>query len=268
MIVAVLPARVMQATKRIKIGHDVCVRPVCPWCILGATRGDLADAQLREQKLLDELCASSENVAGSQTIHFAARWCEELGEGSAALTIFSKKDVGGQDLRPEVTPDVESSASSSSNLGIVPYAQAAPLGAIPSVDTSAHTESTHIVPQPSEAKELEDDEFSAASCSDGVGYCVWTGQPKKPEPPPPAGASASSADLKWQVWGGRKTQWITYDEQVQGLLDRSWRTGETVLVTIQGYQYTINAQQGWQNREDTDAPVRQVRRGCDKGWHV
>ena len=81
----------MQATKRIKIGHDVCVRPVCPWCILGATHGDLADAQLREQKLLDELCASSENVAASQTIHFAARWCEELGEGSAALTNFNKK---------------------------------------------------------------------------------------------------------------------------------------------------------------------------------
>ena len=167
-----------------------------------------------------------------------------------------------------MTPDAESSASSRSNLAIVPYARAAPVGAIPSLDTSAHMESTHIVPQPSEATEPEDDEISAASGIAGVGYCVWTGQPKWPEPPPPPRPSASSADLKWQVWGGRKTQWITYDEQVQGLLDRSWRTGETVLVTIQGYQYTINAQQGWQNREDTDAPVRQVRRGCDKGWHV
>ena len=111
---------------------------MCPWCILGATHGDLADAQLSEHKLLDELCASSENVAASQTIHFAARWCEELGDGSATLTNFNTHQVYGQDLSPEMTPDAESSASSSSNLAIVPSARAAPVGVIPSLDTSVH----------------------------------------------------------------------------------------------------------------------------------
>ena len=50
---------------------------------------------------------------------------------------------------------------------------------------------------------------------------------------------------------------------MQELLNAAWHTGETVRVTIYESPYSINPRQGWQDREDTSAPTRQVRRNAD-----
>ena len=111
-----------------------------------------------------------------------------------------------------------------------------------------------------EPQEDDDEASSRAMQATGRGFSVWAGEPVVPAPPPPPRPpSGSQGAGQWKVWGGKATTWITYPAEVQQLLNSAWYTGETVRVTLAGNPYSINVAQGWQNREDTYAPVRKVR---------
>ena len=115
-----------------------------------------------------------------------------------------------------------------------------------------------------EPEDISDNEADDGARVPGRGYSVWTGEPMLHEPSPPPHAQWSShSPACWQVWGGKRTGWITYSAEVQELLNAAWHRGETVSVTIAKCPYKINGREGWQDRQDTDAPVRKVRWATD-----
>ena len=76
-------------------------------------------------------------------------------------------------------------------------------------------------------------------------------------PPPPPGF-----EPRFQVWGGKSTGWITYDDSVQQELLAAWRAGGSPIeVTIESNQYLIstNPQDMYQDNLGTGAPQRKVR---------
>ena len=85
-----------------------------------------------------------------------------------------------------------------------------------------------------------------------------TGQAPPPAPPLPA-----PPNITFQVWGGKKTGWVSYKEPVQHQLRELWANGGGVTeVKIADCVYAIRLtppDDMDQDRRDTDQPPRKVR---------
>ena len=246
-------------TARYNKMRSCCVRPVCPWCLLGAQHGNLEDARARERELLEDLRAGSAPMPARLTIVNAACWCHELcgiqtfTSSSMFMEPRMTDEVAEAPLRPApyASPGAGRGASSASSAPCSVFAPPPPPHKAPSA----------VVAETPDVEHISDDNAGDQRAVPGQCFSVWSGQPMAPAaaPPVPAGPQVGDPEGRWQVWGGARTKWITYEYQVQTLLNEAWQRREVVEVLIQGRAYTIDPRGMWQNCEVSDQSRRKVR---------
>ena len=285
-----LHAAAMSNTKPRRIVAP-CEHPVCPWCILGAEHGNVADAREAEKELLLQLWVSPGwNAYGSLMISNAARWCEYVrgAPAVAPLGIDGQQERRSVEVEPtwSLWPSSLPTPSTTSTSKTPPEASKAPSALTCKRKAAAVTGTTELseelaprktpciqaagVPGP---RELTMDSVGEASVAvpkrTASQVSIWTGEPmmaavppppsrRRLMPPPPPGPRPGESGY-WQVWGGAKTKWVTYETPVQVSLSIAWPAGATISVLIEGQEYLINARAGWQKRPDNDNPARKVR---------
>ena len=239
--------------------RSCCVRPVCPWCLLGAQHGNLIDVRARERELLADLRARSAPMHARFTIVNAAVWCHEL----CGIQTFTGSSTI---VEPCITGDVAEAPRRSA-----PYASPGPARGASSASSAPrsrfapppppHKAASPVVAETPDVEHISDDDAGDQRAVPGQRFSVWSGQPMAPAaaPPEPARRGLGDPEGRWQVWGGARTKWITYENEVQTILEAAWKRWEVVEVTIQGRAYTIDPRGMWQNCGSSDQPHRRVR---------
>ena len=224
---------------------DSCLMPVCPWCILRATHGDEQSATRQAAQASACIHAGPAEGHAHYIVAHALKWCKELCR---------------RDAQPPGPPASQSVQTGSAWL-------------------QAGWTQTQEAGRTSVAQWMQVSHPSSTGSSSS-----W--QPRVPALPPPPGLASGSAaatplpqvagqvppappplpeppKLTFQVWGGKKTQWVSYEEPVQQQLRQLWANGGGAIeVLISGHVYEIclrDVDDMEQDRVDTDQPARRVR---------
>ena len=228
---------------------DSCLMPICPWCILKANHGDEQSATQQAEQAMACFATDARGGHGHFIVRHALKWCQEIcasAAGQPAASTATAEQSAGVVVVPGSAgaPGVHSGGASSAASRVQ---QAATASSASSSQWRPHTPAP-LIPDPRFAR--------------GRDVGVQGPHPATAVPPPPPPADASQT-LTFQVWGGRSTSWLTYEEPIQRQLRTLWATGGgEVQGDISGYTYIIrltDVDNMEQDRVDTGAPPRKVR---------
>ena len=228
---------------------DSCLMPICPWCILRAVHGDEQSAIRQADQARAQIASGPSTGHGHYIVEHSLKWCKELCRR------------GAEPSEPPVSQWDQQMAAWNQSAWMFMHggcqsAAAAWLNAGASASTASSSSWRPHIPAPC----IPPQRFARGSAAP-MPSTHPTGPAPLPPPPPPA--APGPPGLTFQVWGGKQTKWINYEEHIQQQLRQLWvNGGGSVDVEIQGKPYTIHltgAEDMRQDRRDTDQPPRKVR---------
>ena len=224
-----------------------CLFPVCPWCVLRATHGDVDSAGRKAAQAMS--CGPGHQGQGhcDYIVMHALKWCQELCRSQSPHAATSSS--GNVQWRALTM------GRQSMQLNAAPCPS--PWQSLRHGASEASASSTQNMPPPPRRPRTPPPWFAGERAA---AKSVWGPYAQPPPPPHPA---TSDASLTFQVWGGKKTRWISYEPGIQLELQQLWASGGgSTEVVVEGMRYRIDltaADNMWQNRLDTEAPARKVR---------
>ena len=220
--------------------------PVCPWCIWRATHGDEESATRQAEQASACISTGPAKGHGHVIVAHALKWCRELCRTDA------------QHPEPPTSQSVEWGSlwmqagwMQTQAGGRTSVAQW--MHHVHPASTASSSSRTPPVPAPGVAP---------PGLAGGSAVLSPMPHPKGQAPPPPPPLPAPE-NITFQVWGGNKNGWVSYQEPVQHQLRELFANGGSLTeVTIAGCVYAIHltaVDDMDQDRRGTGFPPRKVR---------